>query len=577
MNATLKQIPPPKNRTKGSKQLASDAPAFGSDQTCFTLQEAAEVLGVSVATVRNWVRTGFLVVSPGGKIEQRDLAAVLNGYTASNRHHHNNYNSSKASRLTSRVNKSRKDYHDHETLIQHTLNSLQQSGVAEIADEYQAALSNSYRNHEGVYYTPDAVARDLFEEIAKLQDKENKTFCDPCCGSGVFVEQALQAGFLPENIYGYDVDPVAVEMTRKRIKELSGYDSPHILQKDYLSWALEHPDETFDCIGTNPPWGKKITLAQRRQLQSQLNARGCDDTSALFFYAALQQLKEHGLMAFLLPESFLNVSAFTQIRTQILSHSILRLQDYGKAFPALLTRAQGIVLKKSGLYSENPNTMCVSAGKRYLRKQSSFANNPKNIFNLHCTPDENKIIQHLYSIPHKTLKDNVTWGMGIVTGNNHHFCSNTPSSGRVPVYKGRDVHADGLDAPSIFISPDLNLYQQSAPEDLYLAREKIIYRFISSRIISYCDTKQRYFLNSANMLIPHESFPLNCKQLSALLNSSLLNWLFQKVFHTHKILRSDLETLPIHAGYFEHYSEFSNENYLKHLGLVYRAGRYELA
>jgi site-specific DNA-methyltransferase (adenine-specific) len=38
---------------------------------------------------------------------------------------------------------------------------------------------------------------------------------------------------------------------------------------------------------------------------------------------------------------------------------------------------------------------------------------------------------------------------------------------------------------------------------------------------------------------------LGAKQLAEIMNSDLTNWLFKQLFHTHKVLRGDLEVLPI--------------------------------
>ena len=47
------------------------------------------------------------------------------------------------------------------------------------------------------------------------------------------------------------------------------------------------------------------------------------------------------------------------------------------------------------------------------------------------------------------------------------------------------------------------------------------------------------------MLVLDEDFPLAAKQLAETMNSRLTNWLFKQLFNTHKVLRSDLEILPL--------------------------------
>lgn len=102
---------------------------------------------------------------------------------------------------------------------------------------------------------------------------------------------------------------------------------------------------------------------------------------------------------------------------------------------------------------------------------------------------------------------------------------------------------------------------------MYHAKEKLIYKFISSDLCFFCDTQQRYILNSANLLIP-VNLGITAGQLSMLLNSEIMNWLFKKLFSTHKVLRGDLELLPIHLDYFASKPEFTEADYLDYLQIT---------
>ena len=155
-------------------------------------------------------------------------------------------------------------------------------------------------------------------------------------------------------------------------------------------------------------------------------------------------------------------------------------------------------------------------------------------------------VEELMQRPYLTLKGHATWGLGIVTGNNAKRCKRTRRPGLKPVYRGKDLLPGRLRAAQYYINPDdFPRYQQLAPLAMYHAPVKLIYRFISNDLVFYCDTHQRYILNSANMLVLDEDFPLAAKQLAEIMNSQLTNWLFKQLFHTHKVLRGDLELLPI--------------------------------
>ena len=517
----------------------------------FTIQQLAILLGVCPATIRNWIKTQYLTQDQNGRITRDSLEQFQTKFLA-------------REKLTHRANKSLKDTHDHASLSSRLLAEINMPGALpdRLGMEYEAGLSDSFRNREGIYYTPAHIARDLFS--APAGDIQNASFCDPCCGSGNFIARALELGFQPQNIHGYDSDPVAVEITKARIYKLSGYQSPHIKKADFLTtW----PDcGRFDFIYTNPPWGKKIARQTRASIGTRLQAGDSIDSCSLFFLACLRCLKENGSLGLLLPESFFNIAVFEAARIKALQLSIERLIDYGKVFKGLVTKAHAIVLKNrpSGPYA---GISCELAGSVYQRSQASFASNPKSILNLHCDDQSANTLQHLLSLPHITLKDRAAWGLGIVTGNNKKFIRSTPAKGHIPVYRGADILPGRLKPASSFIPSDMGLYQQVAPVRFYETKEKLIYRFISSRLVFFYDNQQRHVLNSANMLMPHKDFPVSTKILAELLNSDFMNWVFAKLFNTHKILRRDLESLPIHSRLLANMPNFDEPRYLEKLDI----------
>lgn len=527
----------------------------------FTIRQSAMLLGVCPATIRNWIKTQYLAQDQNGGITRDSLARFQAKVLA-------------REKLTRRANKSLKDTHDHAALVSRLLAEINRPAALpdRLGMEYEAGLSDSFRNREGIYYTPANVARDLFS--APAGDIQNASFCDPCCGSGNFIARALELGFQPQNIHGYDSDPVAAAITKARIYKLSGYQSPHIKLADFLkTWPA---CGRFDFIYTNPPWGKKITRQTRAETGSRLQAGGSIDSCSLFFLACLQCLKENGGLGLLLPESFFNIAVFEEARIKALQRSIERLIDYGKIFKGLVTKAQAIVLKNrpSGPYDR---ISCEIAGSAYQRSQASFASNPKSILNLHCDDQSANTLQHLLSIPHITLKDRAAWGLGIVTGNNKKFIRSTPAKEYIPVYRGTDILPGSLQPANSFIPSDMGLYQQVAPARFYQAKEKLIYRFISSRLVFFYDDQQRHVLNSANMLVPHKDFPVSTKMLAELLNSDFMNWVFAKLFNTHKILRGDLESLPIHSGLLASMPDFDEARYLEKLDIEkHKNGAYRI-
>lgn len=535
----------------------------GACHSEISIDESAERIGVSTATIRNWIKTNHL--------EQSGNGVTLASIEYFERHHQGK------SKLQQRANKAYKDAHDHETLTSKFLDKIQssQENLATLGTGYELCLSDSYKNKEGVYYTPKYIVEDLL--CKQIQNIETKMFCDPCCGSGNFILQAIELGFKPENVYGFDTDPVAVALTKARILQATGYKSQHIQQQDFLS-AVTHGDNLkFDYIFTNPPWGKKISKEEKEYLALSLEAGNSKDTSSLFFFACLQSLRLGGRLGLLLPESFFNISAFEHARRRVLSLSLERLIDYGKVFKGLVTKAQGLALTNAPATDEIAVTCeyhnAQKSNKRgvekssFKRSVSSFCNNPKAILNHYCDCEDAAVIAHLMSLPHSTLKNSAKWGLGIVTGNNKHFIKTTCETNHIPVYKGADITKNGLKLPTSFIPKKFDLYQQVAPLELFYAREKLIYKFISSKLCFFYDNQQRFVLNSANMLILNDDFAIDAKVLTDLLNSDFMNWIFQKIFNTHKILRGDLESLPIFSKPLKGVVRFNEVDYLAQIGI----------
>ncbi len=523
------------------------------EETYLSINDVASQLEVSTASVRNWVKTGYLDQTGRGVISREsfeNFKTVVAG----------------GEKLTARANKSLKDTHDHEQLQRQfdDLLKKEKTDLNNIGSQYEESLSNAYRNKEGIYYTPINITERFFQHLP--EDNSRLSFCDPCCGSGNFILTAIENGFKPENIYGYDIDPIAVEITKRRIFKRTGYETNKIICMDFLKSMFDRDHICFDIIVTNPPWGKKIKKEQKEMYARLLRSGTSADTSSLFFFSCLSRLKENGYLGLLLQDAFFNVASFECARKQTLSLNIIALLDFGKPFKGLLTKAKGIIIRQQKA-SNGGLIQCLVNQKSTVRLQNSFNKNPKSILNFSCSSEESEVIEHLYRRQHLTLFGKAKYGLGIVTGNNKKFCIKEKRDGYIPVYTGADIHKERINNPSNYVPDDLSLYQQVAPKELFMAREKLIYRFISSELIFYHDTQQRIFLNSVNMLVLENDFPISTKLLNQILNSKVLSWLFKSIFETYKVLRSDIESLPIHTKYFDIHSEFTDESFLNYLGV----------
>lgn len=493
-----------------------------------TMKEVADLFHVSSSTIHNWIKEGFLTLDA----ERRVTAKSLREFQSQHAGKH---------KLHARANKLLKDGHNAAEVgrvIQKELSAKTFDDA--IGNRYEAMLSESYKNKEGITYTPKAIVDDM---TLGIEVKATDLFLDPCCGSGNFLLRAIEMGVAPENVYGFDTDPNAVAIARRRIKELTGCDTTKVVCADFLK-ECHRLKPRFDLVFTNPPWGKKLPKKERNAYVKRYQAGSSSDTCSLFLFSILSVLKPGGTAALLMPESFFKIAVYEDARKAVLGKTLLQIKDYGKAFKNMYSAVS--VLVKNQETAENHAVVCGCNGESYSRSQKSFLSMPRFNLNYWTKADAMGVVEQLMRQPHLTLKGHAVWSLGIVTGNNAQICKRARRIGFKPVYRGKDILPGRLKAAKLYINPeDFTRCQQMPTTAMLQAPEKIVYRFISSELVFYCDTHQRYILNSANMLVLDKDFPLTSKQVAKYMSSPLSNWLFKQLFNTHKVLKSDLELLPI--------------------------------
>ena len=398
---------------------------------------------------------------------------------------------------------------------------------------YQSLTAEGHRILKGLYYTKPVIVNEMLSDIRILNGER---LLDPCCGSGIFLLKVQHAQM--EQLYGIDNDPLAVMIAKANLmvkyNESTVY--PQIYQMDFLLHAASAlGDLRFDYIVTNPPWGtEKGKLHASEIVQSK-------EKASLFFTESFKFLNKNGIQHFLLPSSVLKIKVHADLRRFITHETRMEsLKCYRERFKGVFTDFISLKVSRKPIFGQQ-NYVVYGANNEVSRKE--FVPREDDFCAIPMLNDRDEaIISKVERLRHDDLSHS-RWALGIITGNNAKVLKDRPRNGLEPIYTGKDITKYGLKKASHYIKYNRANFQQCAKDEFYRAKEKLVYKFVSSRLCFTYDDKQRLFLNSANILIP-EIEGMSMKTVLAFLNSELFNYLYVKRFNDLKILKGNLSALP---------------------------------
>lgn len=404
------------------------------------------------------------------------------------------------------------------------------------------------RKKSGAYYTPEKVVNKLIEKLYETDKNLNsKTILDPCCGTGNFLLNLIAKGINSSNIYGQDIDAISVYLSRINIALTTSQISAVDIRSRIIigNTLFKTFTQKFDVILGNPPWGSNLSEEDSiiyRQIFK--TAAGTNiESYDLFVEKSLNMLSPKGILSFVLPEAILSVTAHDTIRKIMIDTCSFKFVSYlGNVFSGV--QCPAIIL---GITPDNKKTII---GCKVTTENNKFVISHQRIFydntlSLNISDEENQCLDAICSIENVTyLKGNAKFALGIVTGNNKEYISSEEKPDTEIILKGSNIQRYSITNPQNYIRFVPKFFQQVAPVEMYRAKEKLLYRFISEVPVFAYDDHQTLSLNSCNIVIP-EIDGLEIKYVLAILNSRVTTYFIKKKFNSIKLLRSHIEQIPI--------------------------------
>lgn len=529
-------------------------------------------------------------------------------------------------------------------IFENSLNEIEQ--ITSELEGQAVDTTKTKRKKDGVFYTPKYITKYIVENtigklcaekkesiqlideqytndkkknikvkkelLEKLTDYRNwllqLTICDPACGSGAFLNQALEFlitehryidelqakllgasmilsdienSILENNLFGVDINDESVEIaqlslwlrTAQRNRKLNSLnnnikcgnsliDDPDVAGTKAFNWQKEFPQVFakggFDIVIGNPPYVPTEYINENDKLfleRTYNSAFGRINLYPIFYEKGIQIIKDNGLLGFISPYTILKNQYYKEARKYILNNaSIIDLIDF-----------KGVLVFQDAAVDSIIFIIKKGISKEYTFKQisniKSFENQiyQKDYFNI-SEVLENEDLSMLISTNDKLikrivkkavpLKEILNFNQGIITGGNNKYLTYEKSELTKKIITGSDFNRYSINYSNHLLIYDVSKLHRPRKKEIFEAKEKILLRQTSSYPICMLDNEQFYTLDTVhNGLLIDNNYSL--KFLLTLLNSKFLRFLYQsqineegKVFAQVKIIYIDPLPIP---------------------------------
>jgi len=320
--------------------------------------------------------------------------------------------------------------------------------------------------------------------------------------------------------------------------------------KPFFIWKLEFIDvfedkEGFDVVIANPPYitykGKqKVSIDSREILMYQKiysnSAEYKINSFALFLERGANLLSKFGTLTYIIPSTFLQNEYLRKIRKYLLTNfRINKILTFGnKIFEAV---TDSIILFISNNYSpvqtvevvrKDDLNLSLTTAVKYL--QSEWNKTDEGIINLKSNSKEDNILQHIEN-GSKTLETFLEANIGIKRASAPII--NMQKNGYKKFLVGKNITKYSIHFPNCFILFKLSLFHTGVDEEIFKQSEKVLVRKTGNILLAAYDDRQYYTDQSIYNLYSKNGNNLSLKFVTALLNSKLMNFYFNKKMITN--------------------------------------------
>lgn len=208
-------------------------------------------------------------------------------------------------------------------------------------------ISKEEKKNFGIFITPKTIITVLFFKVLEFLTKPLEDILEPSCGTCEIVD------YCDKNLDNVFIDGVELNTNiYSSIKDLEFKNKVAIKNENFISFC---PNKLYCLIIGNPPYFvcKKTDVPKKYEKY----VVGRPNIFGLFILKSIELLKPNGILAFVIPRSFLNSIYYSKIRNYIKETcQIMSIEDYTDKDDFIDTSQStfGLILKKLEIPMLNP-------------------------------------------------------------------------------------------------------------------------------------------------------------------------------------------------------------------------------
>ncbi len=534
-------------------------------------------------------------------------------------------------------------------IFEHSLTDIEKLN-AEISGE-NLDTKQTRRKKEGVFYTPNYITKYIVENTVgtlctekkdelKLNNLEiDKTYfkktrkslskkgeqlfdklehykewllslkiLDPACGSGAFLNQALNflidehnfiidletdlrkgqlslfdidAAVLENNLYGVDINEESVEIAKlslwlktakkgRKLTDLSKHikcgnsliDDPEIAGEKAFDWNKEFPEIMqkggFDVVIGNPPYVRSRCLMnaiEKKYFTTNYEAVSYQlDLYKLFIEKSLKLINIKGILSFITPSVFLSNDFDKPLRKFILiNYNLSQISTSNEDIFADATVKTVIFVIKRKTNQNNIDFFKIKKGSFLLTKSisSKVFINQDYMINENIDLNSLSILMKLQSI--NKLDELFIVKNGIKVRKELLYHSYIDANYK-PFLLGKNIDSYSLNYSGIFIhylQENEKKFSNQAfrTKEIFECDKLIVRQILGKRILTSYD-KENYYTDQTTYVINNKSNECNLLFLLSIMNSKMIYYYFKNTFSDSKVTfpkvkRSQILQFPI--------------------------------